>query len=346
MESESLQPLLQAMKESAKKQIEQPQSNAHATIRALLVKALNDPTIFCGFDDMKQAIQSALLSSSSTTIDTNTVLLSTLDLFSYGVYQDYHNAAPGTTYLVLTDAQVFKLRQLTILTLVQQQATSSIHSSNSVSYQSLAEHLGFLNPMADGTNPANDDNVGQAAVLSSAFRQVEEVIIACLYAGILSGRLCQKTKSLIVGGSSTAGETAVVVVQSRDVPLSKVPLLWHQYDHLYRTLQNCSLQLERQATRVQKIRNDQDQYWTGVEERKKSSANSSSASRPGSSGGGSSHFQGAMSAFSQPFGFSSFDEEGIIMSANPSEPAAAARPSSSRRQSKRSRGGFGSSSAQ
>lgn len=97
-------------------------------------------------------------------------LLSTLDLFSYGTHADYC-ASPGK-YIPLTDSQAFKLRQLTVITLIQ---NACLHKRSYLSYEDVQQSL----PMGDK-------------------RAVEDVLISCIYARVVAGQLCQKTGRLLL----------------------------------------------------------------------------------------------------------------------------------------------------
>lgn len=139
-------------------------------IRTLVLKALSSPDIFAGFDEIKTAVQPALASAAPD-------ILRTLDLFSYGTYKDV--SAGG--FLSLTDAQLQKLRMLTVVTLVER---ACCEANSIVPYSTVAQELSL------------------AADTLESNRQVEEIIIACIYAGIVRGKLCQKTRSLVVSSQN------------------------------------------------------------------------------------------------------------------------------------------------
>jgi hypothetical protein len=147
-------------------------SSSISTIRTLVFKAFSSPDIFCGFDQIKAAVQPALTSAP----DGDTILR-TLDLFSYGTYKDASNMQQ-----TLTDAQLLKLRMLTVVTLVER---ACLEAHGIVPYSTVAQELSL-----------------EVDTLESN-RQIEELMIACIYAGIINGKLCQKTRSLVL--SSTDG---------------------------------------------------------------------------------------------------------------------------------------------
>ena len=152
--------------------IQECDSSNISMIRTLVFKAFSSPDIFCGFDQIKAAVQPALASAPD-----GDAILRTLDLFSYGTYKEASNMQQ-----TLTDAQLLKLRMLTIVTLVER---ACLDAHGVVPYSTVAQELSL-----------------EVDTLESN-RQVEELMIACIYAGIVNGKLCQKTRSLVV--SSTDG---------------------------------------------------------------------------------------------------------------------------------------------
>ena len=72
----ALKPMLELAQSSAN-------SNA-SMLRTVALKALSDPKIFCGFDEIKSILQPGL-SAAGTEGET---IVRTLDLFSYGSYGD------------------------------------------------------------------------------------------------------------------------------------------------------------------------------------------------------------------------------------------------------------------
>lgn len=161
----ALKPLLQMANESSKNM---------DTNRALVLKALSDPMVFCGFDQLKTAME----------LEDDHVLGRSLNLFSYGTYSDYKTAEAGH-FVSLSDAQTAKLRQLTVLSLVQQ---ACFEAAPIIPYATLS----------------------QALDVNNQIDVVEEILVSCIYAGMMSGQLCQKTQSFIL--SST------MPYRSRDVP--------------------------------------------------------------------------------------------------------------------------------
>lgn len=241
---EALQPMLQLAKESANSTV--------GMIRTIVLKVLSDPKIFAGFDEIKQILQPKLSSSGAE----GEPILRTLDLFSYGTYQDYKKGASSGPYLPLTDSQLLKLRQLTILTSVQQACSipeslgKGARGGCVVPYQTLAQELGFT----------EDGNV----VDESVVRKVEDVVLSCIYARVLAGQLCQKTGALVV--TSRNGPPC----RPRDVPLPHGASMLETLKqfHQGRLHQARSTQEQRQQA-VQMQLDASRQYLRSVLDRKK-----------------------------------------------------------------------------
>eukprot|EP01031_Cornospumella_fuschlensis_P038294 gene38294-46534_t len=89
----------------------------------------------------------------------------TLNLFAYGTYQDY--LSNPSSYIELSDGQLNKLRQLSVLSLVAER--------QGVSYQELMDALGL-----------------------SSVSSLEDLLISCIYANLLSGKLDQMRRTLWV----------------------------------------------------------------------------------------------------------------------------------------------------
>lgn len=156
----ALLPFLRAAEETSK-------SGNAATARALVGKVLSQAEIFCGYDQIKHSLQACF----DKAVDGGK-LLKTLDLFSYGNYSDY--VASTEEYMALTEAQLHKLRQLTVLTLVQ---TACEKKQSAVAYDEIQRAL-------------NVDSASKDAV--------EDVLVSCIYSRVVRGQLCQKTRRLLL----------------------------------------------------------------------------------------------------------------------------------------------------
>lgn len=85
----------------------------------IVYKALTDPKVYSGFDELLRSLP-ANDTTTTATSSSNTgssLLANTLRLFSYGTYRDYCSAPPGT-YMTLHESQLFKLKALTVASIV------------------------------------------------------------------------------------------------------------------------------------------------------------------------------------------------------------------------------------
>ena len=312
---EVLKPLLEAAKEAGASNV--------STVRAVVMKAFSHPSIFCGFDQIKAAINPAVTAGGgSGDSSTGESLLRTLDLFSYGRYGDYVNNT--SSYINLTETQLTKLRQLTVLSTVQDACS---RGENEITYSSLAHELGFVGS-GGGQHQQQELLVEdqQDDETSRLLRQVEQVLISCMYAQILDGRLCQRSKKLIV--SSHRGPPC----RARDVPLTNLPIMIETLQALHQRLESSYAELESAQASVQTSVNKNTSYWNSVEDRKKKAEAQAGDHR--SSGGSSSQVR---SMAGWPSG------SGGPGASGGGDGADSRRSSGSRRQSKRSRGGLGGS---
>lgn len=332
-----------------KPMLELAASSAHSNasmLRTVALKAISDPKVFCGFDEIKSILQPGLSAAGAE----GEVIARTLDLFSYGTYGDYKGQQQPELFLTLSDTHIFKLRQLTILTLVEKaclggngvdentaptKTMATLKTATGgccVSYHTLAQALGLTNQMdATATNSSNNtttDNKLDDAVL----RQVEELVLSCVYARVVAGQLCQKSAALCVW--SRHGPPC----RPRDVPLSQqgaTMLATLKQFHQGRLQEAKSCQDKRQQE-VQTQMDSLRTYYKAVLERtKKAEESSSGASGHGGNnpvligGGGGGSVRGWPADGGQ-------DERRM------SDVGGSARGSTARgRQSKRSRGGVG-----
>jgi hypothetical protein len=270
------------------------------TLRSMVLKVLVHPEIFCGFDEFKSYCSTLFQGDTSTAAIS---LSNTLDLFSYGTLKNYNQKqqeAPDF-YLTLNDQAQTKLAQLTILSRIQE---ACLHGAARITYASLAESLGWIN-----SEQAQEDETW--------IRKTEDVLIRCLYARVLKGKLCQKTRRIV-------WETESLPISiSRDVPPSQVGDLLAALKGLERRLEAGENEVGQAEGQVMGGLQSAAQYWKTVEEKKK--AVQSDAMLKGSGQGGASQ----RGAFAGSPGAQWLDSGG-----------AGARPSSSR-SNKRSRGGLG-----
>jgi COP9 signalosome complex subunit 7 len=230
----ALKPLLQMCKDCDPSNV--------STIRTLILKAMTSPDIFSGFDQIKAAVA---LSSAPD----GEALSRALDLFSHGMYKDYVDGG----FMNLTDAQIQKLKLLTVVTLVER---ACIESSGILPYSTIADALLLPKDSLD------------------SLREVEEIVIACIYTGIVHGKLCQQRKSLVV--SSERGAPC----RPRDVP--NVSNLLFSLKSLKQNLEDTMTTLEGNRKDAQ---NHREQYAAPL---KRSKDSSKPKARAASSRGGRS----------------------------------------------------------
>jgi hypothetical protein len=198
---------------------------------------MTSPDIFSGFDQIKAAVA---LSSAPD----GEALSRTLDLFSYGTYKDY----VGGGFMNLTDAQIQKLKMLTILTLVER---ACIENNGVLPYSTVADELGLPEDSLD------------------SLREVEKMVIACIYAGIVNGKLCQQSKSLVV--SSEHGPPC----RPRDVP--NVSSMLVTLKALQQNLEDSMVTLEGNKKNVQNCREQCDALIKRSKDSQKPKARAASA---------------------------------------------------------------------
>lgn len=221
---DALKPLLEAVESSKDANI--------MTIRSIVLKIFSEPNVFAGYDQVKSILVASLEKGGPE----GAKIAKTLDLFSYGVYGDY--VADASPFLPLTDSQIFKLRQLTAMSIVQKFA---FQKTRIIPYQEFQQGLA----LADG-------------------RQVEEVLISCIYAGIMGAKLCQKSNALKLD--------PIKVVQTRDVPPPQVTQMVEQLQKMRAAL---AASLQTQQNGQDAVSNEREYYqafWKQTEERKKAKA--------------------------------------------------------------------------
>jgi len=357
--NKALQPLLDMAKEYCS--VKNNASVNVGMIRTLILKALSDSNIFNGFDQIKYIVEPALKSTAATTTTgaaaEGDVLLQTLDLFSYGTYHDYckHNTSTTKKYLTLTESQVYKLRQLTVVSLVQQACSPTIAANNvtfpptgKVSYDVLARELGFNGTNSNEDVTMTDHNNNNQEVLDptntiEALRQVEDMLISCIYAGVISGQLCQKHKVFIVHSSSTStSEDGTVQLQypcrPRDVsPMDEIPNLLKSLSALQYKLRSSQDIIQKSKLQAQQNKQVDSQYWNNVQDKISMTIKTMLKSSGGRGGGGG----GTTATISSSSFAAAASSEGSSGTGTGAGTRSRNQSSSTNRQTKRSRGGFG-----
>lgn len=173
-------------------------SKNSAAIRAVVVKVLQDPDLFAGYDQIKAAVGGTDGGGGSGGVDAS--LSDTLDLFSYGTFQDYLQGQQSNNnkYLPLNEPQLAKLRQLTVLSLVE---SACLQCQDKVSYASIQQALQI----------SGDDDLVRN-------RETEFILSQLLAARVVVGKLSQKQQAFLIGAAPSTGP----LVRPRDVHPSQV----------------------------------------------------------------------------------------------------------------------------
>jgi len=185
-------------------------------------------------------------------------LFNTLDLFSFGTLKDYQKQGestgqPNEYYLPLNEPALSKLRQLAVLTCVQK---ACFDGKTRISYDDVSEALGMTtDTMQDGKSSSN-------ATTTTIIRDVEDVLIQCLYANVLKGKLCQKTSSFGWQGEN------LPVVSSRDIPPTLIPNLLSELQGLGQRLEESGIEVTQAQEQVTKGLEDAAMHWKTVRKQK------------------------------------------------------------------------------
>lgn len=264
-----------------------------STVRSLALKIFAHPQIFCGFDEFKSRCLPLLLpqgENSSHSGSPSSSLFNTLDLFSFGTLKEYTNKNHSQTdedyYLPLNEPALAKLSQLSVLTCIQQ---ACFNGETFISYDALVEALGSTSSAA----AMQEDGASSSPTSMMAnTRDIEDVLIRCLYANVLKGKLCQKTRSF-----GWRGERLPVVL-SRDVSPEQISDLLSALEGLGRRLEESGKDVAEAQEQVTQGLEETAQYWISVQSQKKTSLdethNRGTGSGGASIGGGqsSSRFYG------------------------------------------------------
>lgn len=222
-----------------------------AAARPIVIKLIAHPNIFFGFDQVKAVLSSSGINDPS--------ILSTLDLFSYGNLKHCtSNIISSSSFMGLNDQAISKLAQLTVMSCIHD---ASSRGMMSITYNSLAESLGW-----------NDEG------------PVVDVLIQCVYADVLKGKLCQKTRTFGWDGES------LPVVCPRDVPPSQIANMLDVLRGLEYRLNKSVEDLKGNESTVLKQLEEDVNYWKIIQERRKNAqaegASKSFSMEMGPRGGG------------------------------------------------------------
>ncbi len=262
-------------------------------IRTIVLKALTDPSVYVGFQELQSLPVVKTLAESST----NKSLYDTLTLFSFGVYRDYVTAENGM-YVPLTDAQVLKLKALTVVSTIHNHCkggnvsaspNSAVGGSNALAVNS---RRGRRRSKATNTN--NNSNVttqvAKAGMVPYAtlqkelgydsgddtdnVRQLEELLIHCIYANLLppGTKLNQQNRSLDIQlSNSTAASTSTSHILCRDVHLENdLPGMIEELEEFYQHGLQFKTSLQQGIRKWKEDAYNETQSWKNVEAEMKS----------------------------------------------------------------------------
>jgi len=303
-----------------------------STVRSLALKIFAHPQIFCGFDEFKSRCLPLLLpqgENSSHSGSPSSSLFNTLDLFSFGTLKDYTNHPQQTDddeyYLPLNEPALAKLSQLSVLTCIQQ---ACFNGETSISYDALVEALGSSTSSAVAMQEDGASSSPTTSMMANT-RDIEDVLIRCLYANVLKGKLCQKTRSFAWRGER------LPVVLSRDVSPDQISDLLSALEGLGQRLEESGKDVAEAQEQVTQGLDETAQYWMSVQSQKKISLDETHTK---GTGGGSSSGGGQSS--SRFYGGGRQDSGAFPGQGHTTGSSGAQGINNPRRSSKRSRGGM------
>lgn len=223
---------------------------AASSVRAIVHQALANPKVLAGFAELRShPAATASLDKSGTGDDP---ALRTLDLFAKGTHKDYEGAPPGT-YLSLTDGQLAKLRQLTVVSVAQGIASEAAVASAVGAKTKKKKGRGKSKKGAAGANATTvpydllrtELGLDVAAAADGNIRDLEDILISCLYSGLISGRLDQHSMSLwIEPNPDHPGQPPVA---ARDVTKADAPRLIAELERFQKRSRNVLAALDGAA---------------------------------------------------------------------------------------------------
>lgn len=219
-----------------------------AAMRAVVSKVLQEPELFAGYDQIKAALLNASAENNNNNSNNNPTevkALNTLDLFSYGTVTDYQQAAPDT-YMALSHAQQAKLRQLTVLTLIE---NACLQHQDTVPYTAI--HQALL------LDVNNNNNTEQQNHQQQLLRETEQILAQLLAARVVTGKLSQKKAALLLkssssNNSSSSSNSDAIMVRPRDVHPATVARMLQALQQMRVRLTEANDAIRQQQTDVLK----------------------------------------------------------------------------------------------
>ena len=175
-----------------------------ALLHSLLQRLLTHPRIHNGFVDILQlpSVHSTLENMDPAKRDS---LVTTVKLFAFGTIQEYQELKEKNQVWTLSDAQLDKLRMLSVVNVARRgqiksssrektdvEMMPSDHAASVQNYSSLSipyAHLATeLQIIPAGTSFSEKDHL----------RQLEDVLIQCVYSNIIVGKLDQASQAFVV----------------------------------------------------------------------------------------------------------------------------------------------------
>jgi len=232
-------------------------TNDLASLRVGIQRVLSHPKVFSGFADLMDMPNIQTLFSSETSTEEQKALWNTLELFAYGNMMDYKSAPKGK-YLNLTSLQEYKLKQLTIVSLVCTPEPISDRRPSQIPYATL---LAAISPTE--SKQGNDID----------HRGLEDILISCIYSNLLHGKLDQRQKLLLLkppsikvdSQNNTQFHTPPFI--SRDVPISSISNMIQSLEQ-FRTKSQAlfSTQLEQALQKHNLTKRMESQMWWDAEQ--------------------------------------------------------------------------------
>ena len=226
-------------------------------LQSLLHRLLSDPSIHNGFIDILNlpTVQSALANNPQ-----RDVIVRTLELFGYGTVDEYYESKD--MFMNLNDVQLEKLMMLSVVSVVTQRIDDArgvdgdVHMADSKSAASPKPRRTRQIKRKDGLLFISYSELSTKLHLpSDDLRKLEDLLIQCIYANLLSARLDQCSKCLIIDPrisivKDTKSKNEIYgSILSRDQPLiSSIPKMISRLESflshsesLLATLESCTL---------------------------------------------------------------------------------------------------------
>ena len=172
-------------------------------LQSLLHRLLSDPSIHNGFIDILHlpTVQSALANNPQ-----RDVIVRTLELFGYGTVDEYYELKDAV--MNLNDVQLEKLRMLSVVSVAKQRIEDARGTSDGDDVD-MTDSKPVASPKKLNRTTRTKRNDGLLSISYSELatklhlpdddvRNLEDLLIQCIYANLLSARLDQCSKCLVI----------------------------------------------------------------------------------------------------------------------------------------------------